>query len=67
MKEVINSGHIVNMQDFMEGKLPCLPGEFPTLNDWENHLTEIYPEVCFLHLRSPFSEIFCFQMLLPNA
>jgi gamma-glutamylcysteine synthetase len=44
----------------MEGKLPSLPGEFPTLNDWENHLTEIYPEVCFLHLQSPFSEIFCF-------
>ena len=36
MKEVINSGHIANMQDFMEGKLPNLPGEFPTLNDWEN-------------------------------
>ncbi|XP_065627706.1 glutamate--cysteine ligase, chloroplastic [Quercus suber] len=33
------------MQDFMAGKLLSLPGEFPTLNDWENHLTAIYPEV----------------------
>jgi gamma-glutamylcysteine synthetase len=29
----------------MAGKLPVLPGEFPTLNDWENHLTTIFPEV----------------------
>lgn len=34
------------LQDFMEGKLPCLPGELPNLNDWENHLTTIFPEVC---------------------
>ncbi|KAL0447967.1 UNVERIFIED_CONTAM: Glutamate--cysteine ligase, chloroplastic [Sesamum latifolium] len=31
--------------DFMAGKLSCLPGEYPTLNDWENHLTTIFPEV----------------------
>ncbi|KAJ8449254.1 hypothetical protein Cgig2_002386 [Carnegiea gigantea] len=31
--------------DFMKGKLPVLPGELPTLNDWENHLTTIFPEV----------------------
>jgi glutamate--cysteine ligase len=35
-------------QDFMAGKLPVLPGEFPTLNDWENHLTTIFPEVLSL-------------------
>lgn len=29
----------------MEGRLPCIPGELPTLNDWENHLTTIFPEV----------------------
>lgn len=34
-------------QDFLAGKLPCIPGELPTLNDWENHLTTIFPEVCF--------------------
>ncbi|KAK3227236.1 hypothetical protein Dsin_007098 [Dipteronia sinensis] len=30
---------------YSPGKLPCLPGELPTLNDWENHLTTIFPEV----------------------
>eukprot|EP00878_Enallax_costatus_P002682 GHUV01002870.1.p1 GENE.GHUV01002870.1~~GHUV01002870.1.p1 ORF type:complete len:428 (+),score=26.49 GHUV01002870.1:201-1484(+) len=32
-------------RDFMEGKLPALPGERPTMGDWENHLTTIFPEV----------------------
>ncbi|CAL5442515.1 unnamed protein product [Camellia sinensis] len=31
-------------QDFMSGKLAPIPGELPTLNDWENHLTTIFPE-----------------------
>ncbi|KAL0312598.1 UNVERIFIED_CONTAM: Glutamate--cysteine ligase, chloroplastic [Sesamum radiatum] len=35
----------MSFRDFMAGKLPCLPGEYPTLNDWENHLTTIFPEV----------------------
>ncbi|KAI4326958.1 hypothetical protein L6164_019468 [Bauhinia variegata] len=35
----------MTFRDFMAGKLPCIPGEFPTLNDWENHLTTIFPEV----------------------
>jgi glutamate--cysteine ligase len=30
---------------FMDGKLPVLPGERPTLKDWEDHLTTIFPEV----------------------
>ena len=30
---------------FMEGKLPGLPGERPTLKDWEDHLSTIFPEV----------------------
>lgn len=34
------------MQDFLAGKLGPIPGEYPTLNDWENHLTTIFPEVC---------------------
>ena len=33
----------------MEGRLPALPGEFPTQKDWEDHLTTIFPEVS--HLR----------------
>ncbi|KAL6501695.1 glutamate--cysteine ligase [Orobanche gracilis] len=35
----------MSFRDFMAGKLPCLPGEYPNLNDWENHLTTIFPEV----------------------
>jgi glutamate--cysteine ligase len=31
--------------DFLEGKLPALPGERPTLKDWEDHLTTAFPEV----------------------
>lgn len=30
---------------FMDGKLPALPGELPTINDWANHLTTIFPDV----------------------
>ncbi|CAH8306496.1 unnamed protein product [Eruca vesicaria subsp. sativa] len=33
------------LQQFLAGKLPCLPGELATYNDWENHLTTIFPEV----------------------
>ncbi|KAJ4834432.1 glutamate--cysteine ligase [Turnera subulata] len=35
----------MSFRDFLAGKLPCIPGELPTLNDWENHLTTIFPEV----------------------
>jgi len=34
-----------SFRDFMEGKLEQLPGEFPTINDWESHLTTLFPEV----------------------
>jgi glutamate--cysteine ligase len=34
-----------SFRDFMEGKLPALPGELPTLNDWADHLTVAFPEV----------------------
>jgi len=39
---------------FMEGKLPQLPGEKPTLNDWTDHLSTAFPEVrlkSFLEMR----------------
>ncbi|KAJ1406017.1 Glutamine synthetase/guanido kinase, catalytic domain [Sesbania bispinosa] len=35
----------MTFRDFLAGKLPCIPGELPNLNDWENHLTTIFPEV----------------------
>lgn len=34
-----------SFRDFMAGKLPALPGEFPTIQDWEDHLTTVFPEV----------------------
>ncbi len=30
---------------FMEGELPVLPGERPTLQDWRYHLNTLFPEV----------------------
>jgi glutamate--cysteine ligase len=30
---------------FMAGELPALPGEKPTIKDWEDHLTTLFPEV----------------------
>jgi glutamate--cysteine ligase len=41
-------------QDFIEGKLPQLPGEKPTLTDWTDHLSTAFPEVrlkSFLEMR----------------
>ncbi len=34
-----------SFRDFMAGKLPAYPGELPTMVDWENHLTTLFPEV----------------------
>lgn len=34
-----------SFRDFMEGKLPALPGEYPTIKDWEDHLSVAFPEV----------------------
>lgn len=34
-----------SFRDFMAGRLPELPGERPTLGDWDDHLTTLFPEV----------------------
>lgn len=34
-----------SFRDFMAGKLPALPGELPTITDWEDHLSTLFPEV----------------------
>ena len=34
----------MNFRDFLNGELPALPGEKPTAEDWENHLTVLFPE-----------------------
>ncbi|MBE0453307.1 MAG: glutamate--cysteine ligase [Roseovarius sp.] len=33
-----------SFRDFLRGELPTLPGEKPTLSDWADHLTTIFPE-----------------------
>ena len=47
---VYRDGHYIDVagasfRDFMAGKLPQLPGERPTLDDWSDHLTTLFPEV----------------------
>jgi glutamate--cysteine ligase len=34
-----------SFRDFLQGRLPALPGEVPTLSDWADHLTTAFPEV----------------------
>ena len=34
-----------SFRDFLNGKLPALPGEKPVMKDWEDHLTTAFPEV----------------------
>jgi glutamate--cysteine ligase len=34
-----------SFREFMAGRLPQLPGERPTVADWADHLTTIFPEV----------------------
>ncbi len=47
---VMRNGQFVNcagesFRKFLDGKLPQLPGEKPTMKDWADHLTTIFPEV----------------------
>jgi len=43
-----------SFRDFLKGELPALPGEKPTLADWNDHLSTAFPEVrlkSFLEMR----------------
>ncbi|KKB84103.1 glutamate--cysteine ligase [Devosia limi DSM 17137] len=47
---VIRNGQYVNVagesfRAFLDGDLPQLPGEKPTIKDWEDHLSTLFPEV----------------------
>jgi len=47
---VYRDGEYINaagqsFRDFLAGNLQALPGERPTLKDWEDHLTTAFPEV----------------------
>ena len=34
-----------SFRDFLEGRLPALPGEKPLITDWADHITTAFPEV----------------------
>ena len=34
-----------SFRDFLKGELPAMPGELPTIEDWEDHLSTAFPEV----------------------
>jgi glutamate--cysteine ligase len=38
-----------SFRDFLEGRLPALPGELPTTSDWIDHLSTLFPEVRLKH------------------
>ncbi len=53
-----NGGYInaagMSFRDFLRGELPALPGEKPTVSDWNDHLSTAFPEVrlkSFLEMR----------------
>ena len=46
---VYREGRYINalgqsFRDFLAGRLPALPGEKPTLSDWADHMTTVFPE-----------------------
>jgi glutamate--cysteine ligase len=46
---VYREGRYINalgqsFRDFLKGELPALPGEKPTLSDWADHMTTVFPE-----------------------
>lgn len=46
---VYRNGNYINalgqsFRDFLRGALPALPGEKPTLSDWADHMTTVFPE-----------------------
>jgi glutamate--cysteine ligase len=44
----------LDFKDFLKGKLSVLPGEKPTVSDWEDHMSTAFPEVrlkSFLEMR----------------
>lgn len=56
---VYRDGRYINaagqsFRDFLNGRLPALPGELPTMDDWSDHLSTAFPEVrlkTFLEMR----------------
>lgn len=46
---VYRNGKYINalgqsFRDFLNGELPALPGEVPSMSDWADHMTTVFPE-----------------------
>jgi len=57
-----------SFRDFLAGKLTALPGVRPTLNDWADHLTTLFPDVRlkrFLEMRGADAGSFAALWALP--
>jgi glutamate--cysteine ligase len=57
-----------SFRDFMDGKLPALPGEKPIITDWVDHLTTAFPEVrlkTYLEMRGADGGPWCNICALP--
>ena len=57
-----------SFRDFLEGKLAALPGVRPTLDDWADHLTTLFPDVRlkrFLEMRGADAGSFAQILALP--
>ncbi|MBF0176345.1 MAG: glutamate--cysteine ligase [Magnetococcales bacterium] len=39
----------VPFREFLAGRLPALPGQYPTVADWSLHLTTLFPDVRLKH------------------
>jgi glutamate--cysteine ligase len=59
-----------SFRDFLDGKLEALPGVKPTMDDWSDHLTTLFPEVRlkkFLEMRGadagPFPQLLALPAL----
>ncbi|MEM7766213.1 MAG: glutamate--cysteine ligase [Pseudomonadota bacterium] len=64
----------LSFRDFMDGKLEILPGERPAIDDFEDHLSTIFPEVRlkrFLEMRGsdsgPWSRLCAFSAFWTGA
>jgi glutamate--cysteine ligase len=58
-----------SFRDFMAGRLPALPGQVPTLSDWADHLTTIFPEARlkkFIEMRGADSGTLPYLVALPS-
>ncbi len=57
-----------SFRNFLAGRLDALPGEKPTIDDWTDHLTTLFPEVRlkrFLEMRGADSGPFTHLLALP--